>query len=422
MTDTPTAISSPKRAPARPGGPPDGYDILILDAGSRQSLASTRSLGRAGLRVALAECFAECDPALPVLAFTSRYSGSNVVLPNYATDGQAFADAVVEFVRAHPTRVVLPTADGAIAAIRSRSTELAELGCALALAPDGALDIANNKDRTLEIARGLGIDYPQTMQIDSMDDIPAMLAEFEFPVVLKPTISWAPNSPVRLKVADVIDEAEARAVIREYLGAGTAVLAQQWVGGRREGVTMCVVGGEIYACCAHAAYRTSPALGGASVMRESLPVPDDIYRAAVDLVRAIGLEGLCEVEFRRDVRGRPYLMEVNARLAGTIENSLHSGVDVPLRLWQWASGQPVRRVEGYRTGVRTRWLHGDMRWLRDNQRRVGRPDSVSKSRALWIFLSEFARTPHYDCLDLRDLRPAFAELQATASAVRKSRS
>jgi hypothetical protein len=51
----------------------DSYDILILDAAYKQSLASARSLGRAGLRVALGECFAEHDSSLPVPAFRSRY-------------------------------------------------------------------------------------------------------------------------------------------------------------------------------------------------------------------------------------------------------------------------------------------------------------------------------------------------------------
>ncbi len=59
------------------------------------------------------------------------------------------------------------------------------------------------------------------------------------------------------------------------------------------------------------------------------------------LVKAIGLDGLCEVEFRRDLSNHPYLMEINARLAGTIENAVRAGVDFPLLLWQWATGQPV---------------------------------------------------------------------------------
>jgi hypothetical protein len=62
------------------------YDVLVLDAATRQSLASVRSLGRAGLRVAAGERFAECDPRLPVLAFRSRYSARNVMLPSFSAE------------------------------------------------------------------------------------------------------------------------------------------------------------------------------------------------------------------------------------------------------------------------------------------------------------------------------------------------
>ncbi len=421
MTEMPTAISSPTPAVIHPDRGQDSYDVLVLDAGSKQSLASARSFGRAGLRVALGECFAECDPDLPVLAFKSRYSARNVVLPSYATDGAAFAAGVVDFVREHPTKVVLPTTDGAIAALIPVREQLASHGCVLALAADPVLAVANDKDRTLAVARELGIAYPKTMRIGGVGDVPALKAEFEFPVVLKPTSSWVSSSHVRLQAVEVINEAEATEVIEAFERAGADVLAQQWVGGRREGVTMFVVDGEIRAHCGHIAHRTSPALGGASVLRESLVVPPDVYDASVALVRAIGLEGLCEVEYRRDSAGRPLLMEINARIAGTIENALRSGVNFPLMIWLWATGQTIEQVHSYRTGVRTRWLRGDMRWLRDNFRRVGRPDSVSRTRALWMFGSEFARTRYYDCLDRRDFRPVLAELRTTVAAVVNSR-
>jgi len=421
MTEMPTAISSPTPAVIRQDRGQDGYDILVLDAGSRQSLASARSFGKAGLRVAVGECFAECDPELPVLAFTSRYSDRNVILPSYADDGAAFAAGVVDFVSEHPTKVVLPTTDGAIAALIPVRERLAALGCVLALAPDPVLEIANDKDRTLAVARELGIEYPKTMRIDGVADVPALAAAIEFPVVLKPTSSWVSQSSVRLQAVEVVNEAEATEVIDAFTKAGAGVLAQQWVGGRREGVTMFVVDGDVRARCGHVAHRTSPALGGASVLRESLDVPPDIFDSSERLIRAIGLDGLCEVEYRRDSAGRPLLMEINARIAGTIENALRSGVDFPLMIWLWATGQQIDRVDSYRTGVRTRWLRGDMRWLRDNFRRVGRPDSVSRARALWMFGSEFARTRYYDCLDRRDFRPVLAELRTTVAAVANAR-
>jgi predicted ATP-grasp superfamily ATP-dependent carboligase len=174
------------------------YDVLILDAGSRQSLASARSLGRAGLRVALAECFAECDPSLPVLAFRSRYSAHSVVLPHFVTDPAAFGAAIVSFVREHPTSVILPASDGSIAAVLPERERLASLGCRLALPSTSALEIANNKDRTLEVARRLGIEQPKTVPIFCLEDIGSLPAEIEFPFVLKPVTSRTSRSTNRL--------------------------------------------------------------------------------------------------------------------------------------------------------------------------------------------------------------------------------
>lgn len=398
----------------------DSYDILVLDASYKPTLATVQSLGRAGLRVAVGECFVDSDHSLPVLAFRSRHSVRNVVFPNFATDPLGFAKAVIEFVREHPTHVVLPISDGTIAALMPHREQFTDLGCVFALAPNSALEIANDKGRTLDFARKLGIDQPKTMQIDSIDDLPEVLAEFDFPFVLKPTASWADRLGYRVVPVEVINEREAVDAARRFLNGGS-LLAQEWACGRRETMTLLIADGEVLASCAHAVYRTSPALGGVSVLRESIPIPEDIYAASVSLATAIGIQGPCEVEFRRDAHGRPLLMEINARLAGSLYTPVHSGVDFPLMTWQWAAGLPIDPAEGYRTGVRTRWLLGDLRWLWDNQRRTGRPDSVSRIGALWTFATEFVRTRHYDNLDWRDLGPVMVELRIIAAAIRKPR-
>lgn len=156
------------------------------------------------------------------------------------------------------------------------------------------------------------------------------------------------------------------------------------------------------------------------MVRESIAAPPDTLSASTRLVTEIGLEGVCEVEFRRDAAGRPLLMEVNARIAGTMETAILSGVNFPLMIWQWATGLPIDRAVDYRTGVRLRWLQGDLRWLRDNHKRTGRPDSVSRAQAFWIFGTEFARTRHYDYLDWRDLGPARAEFLSVVASARRA--
>jgi hypothetical protein len=88
-------------------------------------------------------------------------------------------------------------------------------------------------------------------------------------------------------------------------------------------------------------------------------------------------------------------------------------------IWQWGTGQPVEPVTSYRTGVRTRWLAGDLRWLWDGVFAAGRPDSVRPVRGVLTFTAEFFRTRHYDFVDRRDLRPALAEMWDTAGIIKK---
>jgi predicted ATP-grasp superfamily ATP-dependent carboligase len=394
----------------------ESFDVLVLDAGYKQSLASARSLGRAGLRVVLGESLAEFRPPARLAAFTSRYCARSLVLPSYVEDVQGFTGAILDFIGKHPTRVVLPTGDATIAAVAPLREKMAALGVTLALAPGSALEIANDKSRTLQVARELGIEIPRSIAVKGIDDLPAVVTELGFPFVLKPTISWTGKVAERVVPFEIISMAEAIATTERFLAAGSGVLAQQWACGRREGVTLFIKDGSVLANCGHVAYRTTPPLGGASVMRQSIRVPGDVLEAAVRLVKAVGLQGVCEVEFRRDANNHPLLMEINPRLAGTIENAIQSGVDFPLMIWQWATGADVQPVAGHRTGVRTRWLQGDLRWLWENLGRTGRPDSVPKGRSFWIFTWEFARTWHYDFLDLRDPCPAIVELCTTAAS------
>jgi predicted ATP-grasp superfamily ATP-dependent carboligase len=400
-------------------GTPDHYDILVLDASVKQSLASVRSLARAGLRVAAGESIAQFDPAVPVPAFRSRYCVRTVMLPDLVRDTREFIAALTEFVREHAVRVLLPSGDITIGVLRPYRQQLAELGCFLALAPEQALEIANDKDRTLAVAERLGIARPRTIRIGGIADLDAAVAELGFPFVVKPTISWPGQTVDRLVPVDVIDKNEAAEATQQILDSGARVLAQEWASGRREGVTLFLAGDDVLAACGHVAHRTSPPLGGASVLRESIEVPEDMLDAAVRLAKEIGLQGVCEVEFRRDAEGRLLLMEINARLAGTIENAVRAGIDLPVMIWRWATGLEIDPVRGYRSGVRTRWLHGDLRWLWQNWGQAGRPDRLSHARSVYAFISEFAKSFHYDYYDARDIRPFVAELRYTIHVLRK---
>ena len=395
------------------------YDILILDGSHKHSLTSARSLARAGLRVAVGESVGQYPPHHEPPSFQSRYCARALVLPDYVSEPAAYADAVLAFVRENGIKVVLPVGDANITLLAPHRERFAELGSFLAVASDAALEIANDKTRTLEVASKLDIAYPKSVQVTSVEDLATAAAQFGYPYVLKPTVSWTGAVANRMVPLEVMNEAEATEATTRFLATGCEVIAQQLASGSREGVSLFIVNGELLAYCGCWAVRTTPPLGGVSVMRQSIPVSDELLNAAVSLATTIGVEGPSEVEFRRDASGRPLLMEINARLAGTLENATHSGVNFPLMIWQWGTGQPIEKVTSYKTGVRTRWLAGDLRWLWDGVMQSGRPDTVSLPQGLWTFGSEFFRTKYYDFVDPRDMRPAFAEMWDTAGIIKK---
>jgi len=398
---------------------PEQYDILILDASHKHSLTSARSLARAGLRVALGESVSQYPPNHEPPSFRSRYCARALVLPDYVSEPGPYVAAVLAFVREHRVRVVMPVGDADITLLAPHRERFAELGSFVAMASDSALEIANDKTRTLEVAAKLDIAYPRSVQVHGVEDLREAEAQFGYPFVVKPTVSWTGAVSVRVVPVEVMNEAEAMEATTRFLATGSEVLAQQLATGRREGISLFIVDGELLAYCGCIHHRSTPPLGGVSAMRESFAAPEELLNAAVSLATTIGVEGPSEVEFRRDANGRPLLMEINARLAGTLENAIHSGVNFPLMMWQWGTGQPIEPVKSYRTGVRTRWLAGDLRWLWESVLEKGRPDTVSPARGIWTFTSEFFRTRHYDFVDRRDMRPAFAAMWDTAGVIKK---
>lgn len=375
-------------------------DALVLDAEQRQSLVCIRSLGAAGVRVG---AFARRRAP----AFASRWCNAAGLVPDVADDPGAFVDAVVDRVDAHGAAVAICTHDGSLEALRRRRAEV-EQHVALALAGEHALEVAVSKERTLAVAADLGIPTPRGAAVGALPDLEAVAEELGFPLVVKPSESWAESSHTRLVGVLALDLDEARAAVETITRAGGTALVQEWLTGSREAVSLMRADGTIKARFAQVAHRMYPPLGGSSVTRESIEVPLDIGHAAEELVHAIDLDGYCEVEFRRDAAGEAKLMEINPRLSASVEIAVRSGVDFPLLLYRWAAGGRVPTTGGYRTGVRMRWLGGDLSVLRQALANGKRPESAPRWSALAAFVSDFLRPAHYDYFDRRDLRPALA--------------
>jgi predicted ATP-grasp superfamily ATP-dependent carboligase len=387
-------------------------DAIVCDAAERQALVCVRSLGRAGTAVGLVENRADAP------SFHSRWCSSRALVPDRADRPAEFVDAVLAAARAQRARIVFPLHDGSIHALRVHRDEV-ERQVALPLASEAALDIAVTKARTLALAVELGIEIPRSRLVEHVGEVRAAADELGFPLVVKPSTSWVQErrNGSRLICTLAANLPEACAAVDTLLEVGGAPILQEWLVGSREAVSIFRAEGRVWARFAQVAHRMNPPLGGSSVVRESIPLPADLTDASERLVEAADLDGYSEIEFRRDAQGRPRLMEINPRLSASVEIAVRSGVDFPLLLYRWAAGGRLQPVSSFRTGLRMRWLGGDVRWLRSTLGSQGRPEAVPALHAIGAFCAEFLRPAAYDYVDRGDPGPALSAAACWAGRV-----
>ena len=391
------------------------FDALVLDAHLRQSLVTVRALGRRGLSVAALETFSN------VPAFSSRWCARGFVCP--ADEGtDAYLAYLEQLLASTGARVLIPAADGTIALLRRHRARLGQR-VRIALAEEPAMTTAVNKERTLAVAKRLGIAVPRGLVVNTVSEVPVALKDIGLPAVVKPTESWLWGEHQGAWVGSqlVTTPDEARRAVAELTRFGGVTLFQQLLSGRREAVSVLYANGQTYARFAQWAKRTRPPLGGESVLRQSIAVPPDIGSQADRLVREIDLEGYSEIEFRRDSAGLPHLMEINPRLSASVEIAVRCGVDFPYLLYQWASGGPIEKVESYRVGLWMRHLHGDLLTTIAALQQRGRPGVTPPVQAVLDFGLSFFRPMGYDYVDWRDPLPAVkATGDFTRNVVRKA--
>lgn len=383
-------------------------DVLLLDAQCRQVLTCLRTYARAGYRVGVAagEADAWWAPGLQ-----SRWGSLRAAVPDLSRDATAHVDAILALLDRCPTRMLLPAADGTIEALRARRADV-ERKTILPLASESALRIAVSKQQTLALAAELGVAVPASFPVHDASDLEAALRETGLPAVIKPGQSWVAHGRAgsRRSSVAVATAHAARQAFQDLIEAGSSALVQPWLPGQREAVTLFYARGQFWARLAQVSYREWPVLGGVSVLCETIPLRAELAGPAQRLVEAMNLEGCSMVEFRRNARGQPVLMEVNPRMGSSVALGIAAGVDFPRLLFEWKLGT-LRPVNTYQVGRRLRWLPGDIWNLKCVLEGQGQPDVPRVGPAVASFILDFLRPGNtLDGVEMDDLAPSLAEM------------
>jgi biotin carboxylase len=181
------------------------------------------------------------------------------------------------------------------------------------------------------------------------------------------------------------------------------------------GVFLLVWDGTLKAAFCHRRLREKPPSGGVSVYRESIPLDKPLVEKCLTLLRELKWQGVAMVEFKIDQRdGQPKLMEVNGRFWGSLQLAIDAGINFPLMLYRLGCGEDVPAQFGYKVGVKSRWLLGDLDNLfcqltHSTQSNGFSTRPASKFRACMDFLKFYEPNLHYEVWRLSDPNPGWFE-------------
>ena len=380
--------------------------ILVTDGDNRASLAITRSLGKKGHRIIVGGTKARS------LASSSRFCAGRFVYADPFTASEKFVENVFEYMRKNSVDVIIPVSDVTVMEL-ARNKRLFEAHCTLATPDEDVVQAAADKIHTVAKARELGIPVPGSVVVQSREEMPHVYGRLDYPLVIKPGRSrvrvgtrWYPTTVSYADCREQLEKGIAKLMDYEF-----PIMLQERITGPGGGVFACCHDGQILAMFSHRRIREKPPSGGVSVLRESVPVDAAAGRDAERLLSSLDWEGVAMVEFKYDVAEKEHkFLEVNGRFWGSLQLAIDSGVDFPAILLDCVgSGEPTTN-SGYRYGVKTRWLWGDVDALFiEVFKKDSSLEGAPKFRKRWNAVKNFMRTYgddiHYEVLWKSDINP-----------------
>jgi predicted ATP-grasp superfamily ATP-dependent carboligase len=356
-----------------PDGTKKGW-VLVTDGGTgptrdRDSVAAVRALAEGGYHVALTVSGANS------LASRSRFCERRVQVPP-ATDAR-YVDAVRAELEGGTYVTALPTSETALLALSGDRSDL------------------TNKVELSATAQAAGLECPPMQVFPSFEALSGEAERLDFPVVIKPTVrtfyAFVARSPSDLQR----DEREdGPLVVQPYIpDANTAVSGVIW-------------NGELVAAVHERWLRIYPhpcGLPSASITTQ----PDEGLE--LRLTRLLeNYDGIFSAQFIGS-----YLIDINLRLHTSHPMAVAGGANLASIYCDLVRGETVRPVRA-RSGVRFRWLEGDIRTLA----RVWRHGGMG-SREAALSLAPRKGTSH-NPEALNDPRPMIGRLTYAATRARSN--
>lgn len=223
-----------------------------------------------------------------------------------------FVPHVLELCQRHAITVLVPTVDSELLGVAQAEAAFATLGVRVMVASAETLSMCLDKLTLLRACADI-VPVGRFAPLDAAFSLDG----WDLPVMVKPRSGSGSRGIEIIRSASQLDG----------LARDGSLLVQEFLPGEEYSVDVLAAGdGRVVAAVPRARMKVD---SGIAVCARTLHDPE-LEDLASRVATRIGLRYTANIQFRRDARGRPVLLEVNARFPGTMPLTVESGVNMPV--------------------------------------------------------------------------------------------
>jgi len=294
-----------------------GQAVLLTGAGGAAAVSFIKAVREGGYTLHAADM----DPYAAGLYLVPAQRRHRI-LPGANPE---FVSHLLAICRRHAIDVLVPTVDVELLAVARAREAFESAGVRLLLASEATLAICVDKltllrtcDGTVPVGRYAILD--ETFAHDT----------WEFPFIAKPRVGAGSRG-----IEVVSSQAKLAGLPRDG-----CMLVQEYLPGEEYSVDVLAASdGRIVAAVPRARLKVDSGIAVTATTMHDVELEEFATRVA----GRIGLRYTANIQFRRDAKGTPTLLEVNARFPGTMPLTVRSGVNMPLLSLRDALGDPPPR-------------------------------------------------------------------------------
>ena len=366
--------------------------VVVTSASNRIAYTIVNSLGSKGIPVIT------CDFVRFAMSFASRYSKDYFVYPSPYTRQMEFIEALTDKLMSYKCEVLLPVHEETFL-ISKYQKEISKI--TKIIVPEyNKILTAHNKDKWTNIALKLNIPVPKSYDIKNIKKNIQDINDIKFPILIKPKQgggAWG--------ILEVKKKEQLISILNQhdfFARPWNRFFIQEKIIGHVQCVAMLFRYGEFRAKVAYKQLRDYPFSGGQATLRISNK-HELAEKYLKEMLSELQWHGVCQADFIIDKNTNiPYMIDINPRFWGSLVQGIASGIDFPYLMYKMALEGDVKPIHGFKTGVVTRWIGGDIRTFYGYIR-----SSKNKKRGIYEYIFPRMGKITYDDFKLKDPLPFF---------------